>query len=239
MEDTRISIHNYRDFSNSELASGLVQRKVSFAYDDQLDSSSEKEYGDALLVALKNTSADTILGIIICKGIDQLEIVRQDIPEFSSLDVVDKVLNVLQLVDSPTLSFEELGFHLDGEAKKPSANQKFGENHFKLSQQLSLAAIDSGRKYATAIGKSYLRDGDRATRAKLILSIPFIQLMLLEGDKHPTQLIAVLKRYLSETTALRRRSSIETLAKEVEWLGYQDDKSTVKMLRNVDWESLR
>jgi len=68
---------------------------------------------------------------------------------------------------------------------------------------------------------------------KLALRIPIIQELLIQTDKGIVNATKVLQLYLSNATAIRRRSNIKTLLNK---LAEYSDKEFITRINSIIWE---
>jgi hypothetical protein len=119
------------------------------------------------------------------------------------------------------LSYEEMGYQLDGKQKNTVARRKYGENHAKFAAQLDLVTItkiDSNYQIRPSVfGTSYYkldRDKQAILAAKLMFRIPIVQEMFIDAQEGIIYIEDYLKD-LSQTTLIRRRSNIRDIVEYI------------------------
>ncbi len=166
---------------------------------------------------LKETPIEYLLNIIKHSGTRE-EITSANIPQYSNLaDSLHSVVEILSKTGGAKLSFNDLGYYLDGKSKSNVARRKYGENHAKFSSLLDLALITSygNVNYVemSVLGRAYI-SYDTSTReiiaSRLMLRIPIIQSLMINAQNQRV-VIEDLLVGLSEPTMKRRRSKITEL----------------------------
>ena len=185
---------------------------------------------------LKETSTEHILDIIEEHKNEIQEITTGSVPQFSELQDADKVPNIV--LSNPDCKYKLIGYFFNKDAEDYS-QQKYGENHYKLSAQLGLCEFveKTATENGTAVsflGFAYkdLPKSERdAIRPKLCLQVPFIQHILIEARHGRIDAMGELKSMFTTSTAVRRRSSVQQMLKAIEGT-LQEDKD---ILKNIDW----
>lgn len=125
------------------------------------------------------------------------------------------VTRVLKFSDKP-LTFSELG-KIIIKAKEDGACKKYGENHSKLAEELSMVSLTrygSTEVANTAFGNFSvgLSDEDRLELVKrLVLRNEFIQKIIYHAKKGVANYMELAMLSLSESTAIRRKSNVRQI----------------------------
>lgn len=174
------------------------------------EQESLKRVAQYMLHLIAETPTSDIIDTIEGDATDIGEITTQNIPQFSNLDAVEDVIQIVE--SNPGCNYELIGYFFNKNGSKGSQT-KYGENHYKTAALLNL--VSWKQPYAvTFFGKEYMQlDGDlRSTvKTKLFLLIPIIQRTIIHAKYEDVQMIDELKKYLSESTAIRRRSNVRTM----------------------------
>jgi hypothetical protein len=157
-----------------------------------------------------------------------------EIPQFSNFkDATERTLQILETAPEG-LSFLQLGYQLVS-AKEKGANRKYGENHARLAETMSLVEITDSRPHITtnsALGSLVLKLSDEERRElyrRLLMRIRIIQKLICSSVNGGIAYFDLVF-FLSEATAIRRRSSTKNI------LFYVCKNTTVeKYLSNIDW----
>lgn len=170
---------------------------------------------------LISTSVLEILNLI--RNQDRDSINPSNIPQFSNF--TDSIINVPKILEDcgkEFLSYDEMGYFLDGKDRKLLANKKYGENHAKLATLLDLAYIifprNSARISLSEMGKVYNRlnpDKQNILLVRLALRIPIIQSILIDGLKNKISVDDYLFD-LSYNTSIRRRTNVISILRFIE-----------------------
>ena len=136
-------------------------------------------------------------------------------------DATDGVCSVLLKNNSEGIGYKELGARLqnDGKERKDLAKAKYGENHFKMAEELGLG-FREGRHdcYLSAIGNLFLEMEEETKRClltRLILRSKLIVRLYKEASKDEVRL-EILLYDLSESTYIRRRTNVRTVIEELQ-----------------------
>lgn len=186
-----------------------------------------------LINVLNGTSIENIINIIESNRDMIAEITPANIPQFSSINSINDVLDYVSSADEVT--YELIGYYINKDAKK-GAQTKYGENHYKTSASIGLTTVDKPFMI-TALGKKYMTlptEEKNAIRNKLFLLVPIVQKILVEAKYRKIQPMNILNLYLSESTSLRRRSNVRTMVEYV----YKDAdvEFRVEVQKNLDWK---
>ncbi len=196
-----------------------------------------KEDGFAEYEMLSQASIDDIFSFIIDNKAHLRQIDTYSIPQFSQWSDVFKVLHIIADAPVDNLDREKIGYFLCPKSARSSAKLKYGENHHKLAIQLSLA-VQQVKPELTELGQVINMVPDEKTKvlsiSKLALRIPFIQQILIEAQNKNVNGFEYLTRYLSPSTARRRRSSIKALLRLINAADY--DGHMQNIIWNIKWE---
>ncbi|MHB8983992.1 MAG: hypothetical protein ACYC4E_01395 [Carboxydocellales bacterium] len=167
---------------------------------------------------------------IVRKNPSLEDVLPSNIPQFSNLnDVYLETPNILSL-SGQSMSYDELGTYLDnGKEKNEVAQRKYGENHSKLAALLDLVVITvNSNSYKAAIsvfGTAFYKrtdDEKRKLAARLLLRVPIVQKMLIDGLSTETDIEDELS-CLADQTKKRRKPNIASIIEFIsEELGDRD-----------------
>lgn len=173
---------------------------------------------------------ETISRIKVC-----VELKTAVIPCFSSFSNGAVRLNELLEFAPEGLSYTEIGHHIMNSANQ-LAQQKYGENHAKLAEAMSLVSIDYHRPAivrATALGH-FLTAVPWSNKAdllrKLLLRNQCVQLLLQQAINGEA-LYRDIARRMSVSTAMRRRTNVKCC---IEFI--LEPESVQNLLQNINWE---
>lgn len=159
---------------------------------------------------------DIPIGTFICYIDENKKCSTDMIIQYSNLEhaIVD-VARVLKFINKP-LTFAELGKIIIN-AREEGACKKYGENHSKLANELSMVLLE--RKGSTYVSNTSfgnfsvgLSDKDRIELVKrLVLRNEFIQKLIYLAKRGIVSYMDVAKETLSESTAIRRKSNVRQI----------------------------
>lgn len=182
---------------------------------------------------LMNTSIEEILDIIELHKTEIEEITTSNIPQFSSIEDLDKIPAIVET--NRNCDYTLIGYYFNKDANS-EAQRKYGENHYKADVQLGL--VKEGEPYEiTAIGRIYMNlpEEDKSNlKAKLCLRVPIIQYNLTFARRDKMDGMKILRTLLKESTAIRRRSSIKNMIRHT--LKYADKATCDLINNNISWE---
>lgn len=172
-----------------------------------------KELSHVLLDEIENAKIDDIIKDVVQNS--KPIILSGNIPQFSSFENgTIYLIKHLRMLGDFGPSLEEIGAQfLDG-GKKKGAYVKYGENHSKLARQYDLVYFvkqGSNKVFLTELGKliEKLEIGrQNKILEKLSLRIPIVQYCLKNNIKCPNNIERIMNNFLSEKTALRRKSNV-------------------------------
>ena len=196
---------------------------------------SNNQIGNLLVDLISNTSVSELFEIIRLSE-NKRVITTNNIPQFSNYNEIDNVISII--IDSGIIgmSYKTLGYYLAGRNKSEAARAKYGENHYKLVMQLGFAT-ENKKHLINSFGIAYKNLSSNVNKdeilAKLALRIPIIQELLIQTDNGIVNASKVLQLYLSNATAIRRRSNIKTLLNK---LAEYSDKEFITRINSIIWE---
>lgn len=154
-----------------------------------------------------------------------------NIPIFSSLSDVDRVPLIVSA--NPGCDFEMVGYHFNKDGS-PESCRKYGETHYKTAALLGLTAMQPQCE-VTYLGCRYvgLTETEKSViRPRLVLLIPIVQKYVVMNLHGVVPGMNLLRNYLTESSAKRRRSSVKQLLRDV--YRAAGDASVVE--QNFDWK---
>lgn len=165
----------------------------------------------------------------ICRISPDKLITAANIPQFSKVyDGTLGLINMLKNLGDYGISFIDIGKNYLDSNKKEAAYQKYGENHAKLSRELDLVYIvqqDKSYVYLTKMAYellTYPEEKQYELIAKMMLFIPIIKYYIKSSVDQEVDIINILKKFLAESTAQRRKSSIRQLLKYIDEYSSRD-----------------
>ena len=205
--------------TDGEAIMAYYQKQLDSVWAERWGSDNAKESIPKLFLLIKEASLDEAFSALVNSNQKTPPefVSPENIPQFSSLDVVFKVPTTIMSLDE-AMTYEVLGIYLCPEERKvEGAHKKFGENHGKTAVLMDLAYLTSNGSrtafMASQFGRLFMEldePSQRAIAARLVLRIPIISRMLLDAkDKE-----IVLSDYLttlSESTQKRRRPNVSAL----------------------------
>jgi hypothetical protein len=157
-----------------------------------------------------------------------------DIPCFSTFENGANRMTELLEFAPDGLSFSEIGYQLI-KASHIGAQTKYGENHAKLAQMMSLVSITNTRPAivnSTPWGRfllKYTLEDKCDVLKKLLLRNAFIQKLIAEAFNGFVS-YRNISQCLSDSTSYRRRTSVKIL---VEYILKDTNKELC--LNNIEW----
>jgi len=170
---------------------------------------------------VKDTALYEIIELVKSQSINEIN--SANIPQFSSFaNGTISLIEKLRMAGNYGPTFSDLGEQLLGPGKKKGAYIKYGENHAKLAQLYDLVYITKNgvsRVYLTSFGRIIEKldiTEQKELLIKLSFKIPIIQKCKKDDIQDAYKVEELLKEYLSETTALRRKSNVLNILKNIE-----------------------
>lgn len=145
----------------------------------------------------------------------QLEnILPSNIPQYSQMsDAIHKVVDILYR-SGKDLTFDEIGYYLEGKEKNQVAQRKYGENHSKFSTLLDLTVISSPSNVnnisLSVLGQAYRNISESNKEelvARLAFRIPIIQ-HIFKDSLVQDVIVSEYMNGLSEQTKKRRKPNV-------------------------------
>lgn len=177
------------------------------------------------------TSVDKIISILGFGKNDEALINSSNIPQYSSLDIFDDLLEIVET--NPNGSYADFGYYFNKNGKI-GAMTKYGENHYKLIAALGLFTIN-GPHCITHLGKAYMKlspDIKINIREKLYLRILIVRLIMNYALLSEIHVYQVLSRYLSVSTMIRRRPNVRRLVEAITNMS----SNKIKYDNNIIWK---
>jgi len=207
-------------------------RKTPASVDALLNSSFD-ELDKAYQVIRSTPLSDFIQGISSLPYDHQ--ITAPEILQYSSFrDGVVRIPELLQFYPNGE-NFINLGYQMVG-APNEAANRKYGENHARLAEALSLATISASKpRFAmiSAWGRYLLRysfEEKLDIYKKLLLREYYLQTLITKAMNGQVSYFSVVS-FLSESTALRRRSNTHHILDFI-----LQGTDTEHYLTNINWQ---
>lgn len=170
-----------------------------------------------ILKAILDTSADEIIRIV---GNGSEKIVPASISQFSNIADAEKTPEIVEV--NADANFELIGYILNHNASS-GAQQKYGENQYKLAAQMGLVTFDKICHRITPVGAEYIKTGEERMhiRRKLFLRIPLVRRLIIAAKEGPVNGFDAIRnglgdieKPLADSTTERRSSNIRTLLDE-------------------------
>ena len=193
-----------------------------------------KRAGKMFFTFIRQRTVDEIVSIID-DGTDLLAITNPaNIPQFSNIEVVEKLLPLVEANAGIECNYTLLGYFFNKEADI-RAQTKYGENHYKTAMLMGLV-----KKYkpfdVTPLGFLYMDmsipSEDRSDiKKKLYLRIPLIRYIMLKARKESVNVYEIMSNYLADSTVKRRISNVRLMVDSL--VGLSDNKVTYDI--NIKW----
>ena len=204
--------------------------------DAMCESISNKKISEWLCNLIAGTSWDTIISLLD-KFINPEEVNQENIPQYS--DLFDATINVLEYAmnDGNMLTFEKMGYYLDGKSKNKVARVKYGENHSKFATLIDLLTIhkNNNKSYVrySVMGNAF-NDLNDVTKnnvlAKLMFRIPIIQKFYYNAIYNDIISLDEYFKDLSPTTANRRRPNVVGI---IDFIGNNSNEKLKEISRQI------
>lgn len=181
---------------------------------------------------LRRIKSDEVL--LFLSGQEKLpEIKSTNIPQFSNIDDLNGVLDIVYSTDN--IAFEDIGYYFYPESKL-HAQWKYGENHYKMAALLGLTSLDKPY-HVTDFGVEYMKipqNERNEIRNKLIWRVPIVQQIMIRSINNELKPIDVLTQYLAISTAKRRHSNVHVMVNLV--VDSLETNAKVKISENIKWK---
>lgn len=147
-------------------------------------------------------------------------ILPSNIPQYSQMnEAIHTVVDILQKSGKENLTFDEMGYYMEGKQKNENAQRKYGENHSKFAALLDLAAISAPNKVnhieLSVLGHVYCNfpiEKQETLVARLAFRIPIIQYIFVDALNKEV-IVSEYMHGLSEETKKRRKPNVVDLIK--------------------------
>ncbi len=204
------------------------------------------EYGDSeCAVITKDAISEWFIDILLEIDSNELfsivntiteheEILPYNIPQFSK---INDILNVCKICNSTDgiISFNDMGYYLNGIDRNDTAAKKYGENHAKCATLLDLNVINSiNNTYYiknSILGNRFDKLSNTEKQnllKKLIFRIPVVTQIIVDATSKQVEITDYL-HLLSSTTIKRRKSNVFELIK----LAVKDLENGNDILKNI------
>lgn len=190
--------------------------------------------GRCVITSIRQKTVDEIVSIID-DGTDLLAITNPaNIPQFSSIEVVEKLLPLVEANAGIECNYTLLGYFFNKEADI-RAQTKYGENHYKTAMLMGLV-----KKYkpfdVTPLGRIYMdmslpSENRYDIKKKLYLRVPLIRYIMIKARKEPISVYDIMSNYLADSTVKRRISNVKLMAESL--VGLSENKVTYDI--NIKW----
>ena len=207
--------------------------KKFFLNQDYFYDLEDNKTSSILMNEIKAITFEDLFDIIKANETEIQALNSLNIPQFSSLLVLDKVLEVVN--GSDHLNYELIGYYLNKDTTVV-AQRKYGENHYKLTALMGLTSLDE-QFNITPLGIEYMNlsaDEKIIIRDKLFLRIPTIQRFLVDATKSSINGYELLSPILKESTITRRRSNINKIIKCV--IEHFSREERLSIENNIIWK---
>lgn len=210
---------------NNELLNDYFTKEIDLQCllykDNKCSEIPVKEISDWFCICLLNTDIKVIIDILKESKTKDM-ITSGNIPQFSSMeDGSLKVVDTLYRSGIENMTFENLGFYLNGCDRNKVAKKKYGENHSKFSALLDLTTITTikNRKLInmSVLGNSFKdlsEEQQKKLLARLILRIPIIQYLFIDALDKEINVFDYMHG-LSNNTKIRRKPNVMELIRYV------------------------
>lgn len=186
-----------------------------------------------ILNAMLDIGVEGILNLIAEHTDEILPITMANIPMYSNIYDVDRIPVIV--ASNPGCSRHLMGYYFKKFANK-EAQRKYGDTHYKAAALMGLVTGQEPFEI-TFIGRAYVardaKEQDRL-RACLCLKIPIIQKYLTDACKNPFDGMALLREIHTESSAVRRRSSIKQMISQI--MPHLSLPVCNKIIDNISWK---
>lgn len=192
----------------------------------------EDNYTKILLTYLEKFSIEDILFEIEQYPEVTEPIKSKNISQFSDIKEIDYVVQIVSDSEEE-INYQYVGYMLNKNASE-GAQIKYGENHLKMAIQMGLVTEKPYK--VSELGKEYLalpEEERNKIKPKLYMRVPLIQKLLLESKEEKIDAMEEMRTYLSEKTAIRRRSNIKTLLSEISKIASVETQKQI--MDNISW----
>lgn len=164
-------------------------------------------------------------------------LMTEEMPQFAEApDVLYSAVATVCNCGKEAVSYEDLGYYLIREDRKPLAYRKYGENYGKGASYLGLLCYKPGRFYKSALSNAYIDFLTTEQRKKLqtilLLRIPLIQELLWKARESKYNGYDSMRMF-SKSTMLRRGQCPRWMMTALHRL---KDAELDKRINNVFWQ---
>ncbi len=208
--------------------------KLIITNDIDLSESWSYEQSREIIDSILQLKVSEILQIIDEKEFCFLD--TNDIPQFGSIESIERVPFILSDTGIRYLSYAQLGYYLKQDVNaKLEANIKFGENHGKGASLVGIARCVDGQISCSSLSIGFCKVTDpnlrKAVIVRLYFRIPIVQQIL----RH-----AAIEKYngydsmvfFTESTKKRRSQCLRKIFVSLKQL---QDQSLDRRLNNIFW----
>ena len=203
----------------------------------QISFSTEEEHANKasrLMHYVREMSGIEIWSLLKEHRTEFRDITTKNIPQFSDIQSIDKVLSIVESSVDGKLAYRNIGYFFNKDASE-GAQHKYGENHYTLASSIGLVTVE--KPYSvTPLYYAYLlneRSQKKEITAKLLLSIPIVQKIIIESEKSSYNVPDLLYLHLSKSTARRRGSSIKQIINSICDIMPEAERTAMK--NNIKW----
>lgn len=211
------------------------EKKLDIVWVEENVPDRSSDLCDRLFSVLLRSSVQEAFAAVLAGSNDEF-VTPDNIPQFSSLQDVDKIADILSQAED-FVDYSDLGVYLQPNGfRKDGANKKYGENHGKLASLMDLATIEKKSRFGCRRTEFSSRfsacDPSDKSRlfALLAMRIPVIQQILRAADKGTVSVIEHLV-VLSESTQKRRLPNIIALLNVIKDQASPDSSLFAAILR--------
>ena len=195
----------------------------------------ENGTNDEVLLAI-SMLLSTDVDLFVNKIEDNFNPISADsIVQFSTFEHALFSINRLIHFSNGKMTFSDLGKEIVN-AKQDGANKKYGENHSKVAAMLSLVTLQRDGVFFvknTTLGElsiSMSKEDKIQLSRRLAIRNPFIQKIISEAKEGNCDYMILSRQYLSESTALRRKSNVKFIVTLI-----LEGTSFEYLLKNIVW----
>ena len=168
----------------------------------------------------------------------EAEICAQNIPQFGKVETVVKVPEIICKKNFKPLDFAFLGYLLKNDINSSNAaNQKFGENHGKLSSLIGLTRLQNNKFTNSAITYAYVNCFDDKEKMQLLkrlfFRVPIVQKLIRESAKGTINGYNYMLQ-LKDSTIIRRGSSVKKI---LNYIKKDEEGVVVSRIDNIIWDT--
>ena len=193
----------------------------------------ESKIAGIVLDSILETRIEDILDVIEEKQERISAITTANIPIYSNIYDVDAIPKIVE--SNKKCDHTLIGYYFKKDANE-EAQRKYGATHYKIAELLGLVTEDEPLA-ATCFGLSYMnRDQQEKERLRprLCLRVPIIQKYLIGARNGPIDGMKELRIMLTESSAIRRRSSIKQMLNQI--YSCLPSRLRDRIIANINWK---